>query len=91
VFKVSIEDMERHPEHAANAAGYRNDSWAVKYRVEFDGEVKTFWRWHTPSRDGLGRDELSTTPDQYKLIAEFWDDTFRGLTGFDFRIWYSPA
>lgn len=82
---IKVIDMQRHPEHMPNEKGYRNDSWAIKFRVSYNGESKTFWRWHSSSREGLSKDELTPKPDAWTVVEKFWKETFQGMSGFDFK------
>jgi len=82
---------ERGPPAPVQARGLqdsdRTTDWAVRLQVSYDGQKRTFWRWHTAREiDGRG-ERLSTNkkPTPREIVKRFWDDTFAELHGFDFE------
>ena len=80
---VRVLDVKPHPDQATNNPG----TWAVKLRVSHDGKTRAFWRWHSVREL---REDCRVTPSKRRpthdeIVAEFWDNTFGDLHGFDFE------
>ena len=72
---VRVLDVKPHPDQATNNPG----TWAVKLRVSHARRSRSFWRWHSV------RKETQRKPSADEILAQFWEDTFAGLHGFDFE------
>ena len=75
---VRVLDVKPHPDQATNNPG----TWAVKLRVSHDGRSRAFWRWHSVREQTK---ETKRKPTAEEILAQFWEDTFAGLHGFDFE------
>jgi hypothetical protein len=76
--------IEPHSEQATTNPG----TWAVQFWICHNGTERTFWRWHhvrALNANGAYVRPSNTPPTQEKILAEFWDDTFKGMHGFDFE------
>lgn len=81
--------VKPHPDQATNNPG----CWAVQLRVAHNGESRTFWHWYNVREQEDGRyitPSNDKKPKHGEIIAEFWDDTFRNLHGFDFARMEAP-
>ena len=80
---VCVVEIWPHPDQATN----NPDDWAVQFQVSYEGQKRTFWRWHTVRElDGRGiRLSTNKTPTPSEIIKRFWDDTFAELHGFSFN------
>ena len=76
-------DVKPHPDQATNNPG----TWAVKLRVSHDGRSRTFWRWHRVRelRGGCYVTPSNRRPTHAEILAEFWNNTFGDLHGFNFE------
>jgi hypothetical protein len=84
LIEVRVLDMRPHPDQATNNPG----CWAVQYEVSYDGQRRTFWRWHTVRTFKHGQYVKTTSTDKPKakdVIKRFWADTFAELHGFSFN------
>ena len=82
MIKVRVLDIQPHPDQATNNPG----TWAVQFSVSYDGQKRSFWRWHdVRDTDDIGRYVRSTRkPAVDEILKSFWDDTFASLHGFTF-------
>ena len=84
LISAQVLDVQPHPDQATNNPG----CWAVKLQVLHIDKERTFWRWHNVRRlnkNGAYIDPGNQPPTQSEVLAQFWDDTFGEMHGFDFE------
>lgn len=79
---VRILDIQPHPDQAT----HNPNDWAVQLQISYEGQKRTFWRWHTVRDfDGSGiRLSTNRQPTPHEILKRFWDNTFEKLHGFSF-------
>lgn len=80
---AQVLDVKPHPDQATNNPG----CWAVQLCVSHRGEVRTFWRWFNvrEMRNDIVVVPSSRKPSNDEILAQFWNDMFSNLHGFDFE------
>ena len=88
MIEARVIDIKPHPDQATNNPG----CWAIQFEVTHDDVRRTFWRWYTVRQNRIleGGGEIYVRPsnDQrpthQEILAQFWNDTFAELHGFNF-------